>query len=278
MIGQLHIPARGLKRALPANSEVEVTLEVDRSGGVRAQAFVPLLDEIFEQVVTIATPRAEPGRLRTAVDLERKRLEELRARAYQARHPGVIDRLSRGGAMLSDLEAQLEAAEAGDADAAQQAWRGLLDLQTLVDEGDDALAWPEHQAEANRALGYARNWVISDGGDAERKHFAQLEKELAEALELGRAELVEDKCRDLRQLGSAIALKQDWVWRAEFDLLAADVGSLADLPRAQRLVEEGRQALREDKLEVLRGVVRRLWELSPVEREERLKSFNSGVR
>ncbi len=278
MIGTLHIPARDLKRALPARSEVEVTLEVDRSGGVRAQAFVPLLDEIFEHVVAIATPKADPARLRELTDRERKRLTELRTRAYQARLPAIVEKLSGADALVVDLEAQLEAAQAGDADAAQQAQRGLLDLQATVDEGFDALAWPELEQEARAALDNARSWVIGEGGETERKHFLKLERDLEQALSDRRGELVEDKARELRLLASSLALRLDYVWRSEFELLAADVGSLNDLPRAQRLVEEGRAALREDRMDALKAVVRKLWELSPVERETRLKSFNSGVR
>ena len=278
MIGTLNIPAKGIKRALPVHSEVEVTLEVDRSGGVRAQAFVPLLDEIFEHVVAIATPKADPGKLRETTEREKKRLGELRGRAYQARQPAVIERLARAEALLEDLEGQLDAAQAGDADAAQQAWRGLLDLQTLLDEGYDALAWPELEAEATRSLNYARGWVIGEGGEPERKHYAQLEKELGEALTARRGELVEDKARELRILGSNIALRQDWVWRAEFETLASDASSFTDLPRARALVDEGRKALREDDLSGLKSVVHKLWDLSPVEREQRLKSFESGVR
>ena len=278
MIGTLHIPAKELKRALPMRSEVEVTLEVDRSGGVRAQAFVPLLDEIFEHVVSIATPTADPARLAETTVRERARLGELRSRAYQARQPAVVEKLARADGLLSDLEGELEAARAGDADAAQQAWRRLLELQQLLDDGFDALAWPELEADAGKALSNARGWVIGEGGETERKHFQRLEKELEDALRERRAGLVEDKVLELRMLASRLALRQDWVWKAEFDVLASDVGSLNDLPRAKQLVEEGRQALRDDDMGKLKAVVRKLGELSPVEREERLKSFNSCVR
>jgi molecular chaperone DnaK len=278
MIGTLHIPSKDLKRPLPARSEVEVTLEVDRSGGVRAQAFVPLLDEIFEQVVAIATPKADPAKLRETLERERKQLCELRSRAYQMRQPAVVEKLARADALLSDLEGELAAAQAGDADAAQQVWRGLLDLQQLLDDGCDRLAWPELAAEAGRAVDYARGWVISEGQETERKHFQRLEKELEEALQARRAELVEEKARELRVLGSNLALRQDWVWTGEFEQLAAEASSFTDLPRARQLVEEGRKALREDNLGDLKAIVRRLWDLSPVERETRLKSFNSGVR
>jgi len=89
---------------------------------------------------------------------------------------------------------------------------------------------------------------------------------------------LEDKVYELRMLASRLALRQDWVWKAEFEVLASDVGSLTDLPRAQQLVDEGRQALRDENMDKLKSVVRKLGELSPIEREERLKSFNSGVR
>ncbi|MGC4119395.1 MAG: Hsp70 family protein [Myxococcales bacterium] len=260
MIGTLHIPARDLKRALPARSEVEVTLEVDRSGGVRAQAFVPLLDEIFEHVVAIATPRADPAKLRELTDRERKRLTELRTRAYQAKLPAILEKVSGADALVADLEAQLEAAQAGDADAAQQAQRGLLDLQAMVDEGYDRLAWPELEQEARTALDNARSWVIGEGGETERKHFMKLERDLEQAIEERRGELVEDKARELRLLASSLALRLDYVWKSEFEILAADVGSLSDLPRAQRLVEEGRAALREDRMDSLKSVVRKLWD------------------
>jgi molecular chaperone DnaK len=51
-----------------------------------------------------------------------------------------------------------------------------------------------------------------------------------------------------------------------------------DLPRAQKLVKEGKAALERNDTEELRRVVKALWQLLPDDSEARKRGFDSGVR
>jgi molecular chaperone DnaK (HSP70) len=120
-IGTLEIPVEKLRRALPAQTEVEVTIEVDGSGTVRAQAYIALADQVFEAVVSISTPRADPEKLGQALWTERARLQKLRKSAAEA---GAQDALALSRSCddeVAELDLTLQAAQGGDVDAAQQA-------------------------------------------------------------------------------------------------------------------------------------------------------------
>jgi molecular chaperone DnaK len=53
---------------------------------------------------------------------------------------------------------------------------------------------------------------------------------------------------------------------------------MKDLPRAQKLVNEGKAAVDRGDTEELRRVVKALWHLLPDDSEARKRGFDSGVR
>jgi molecular chaperone DnaK len=67
-----------------------------------------------------------------------------------------------------------------------------------------------------------------------------------------------------------------WVWY--FEEAASEVSRARDLPKAQRLVTEGKGAIDRGDTEDLRRVVKALWHLLPEDSEARRKGFDSGVR
>ena len=53
---------------------------------------------------------------------------------------------------------------------------------------------------------------------------------------------------------------------------------MKDLPRAQKLIDEGKAAMAAGNIDELRRVVKALWQLLPESSEARKKGFDSGVR
>ena len=53
---------------------------------------------------------------------------------------------------------------------------------------------------------------------------------------------------------------------------------MKDLPRAQKLVAEGKAAIERNDTTELRRIVKALWQLLPEDSEARKKGFDSGVR
>jgi molecular chaperone DnaK len=56
------------------------------------------------------------------------------------------------------------------------------------------------------------------------------------------------------------------------------VSRARDLPRANKLVTEGKTAIERGDTEELRRVVKALWQLLPDDSEARKRGFDSGVR
>ncbi len=277
-VGLLSISAEKLERVLPAHSDVEVTLEVDRSGRLRAQAYVPLLEELFEEVVRVSMPTADPVALRETLERENERLDLLRERAARGGHGELLAKLGRSEAELLAIETLLGAAQGGDRDAGQQAERMMQGLQELLDQSDAELRWPELRLEAARSLAFATELVVeTDADELTRKHLAALERELNAAMAARDAEVTEEKAQRLRNLGSTLHFRRDWAWSHEFEQLSSDLGQFPDLPRARQLVDKGRLALGASQTEELKRVVRELWALAPIDHEHRVRS-SSGIR
>jgi molecular chaperone DnaK len=56
------------------------------------------------------------------------------------------------------------------------------------------------------------------------------------------------------------------------------MSTMRDLPRAQRLVDEGKAAIANTNTEELRRIVKALWQLLPEDSAARKKGFDSGIR
>jgi molecular chaperone DnaK len=277
-IGTLEISAKELRRTLPPQSEVEITIDVDGSATVRAQAFIALADQLFEQVITMATPKADPEALAQSLWAERSRLVRARKSAGELGAAKAVSLSRACDDALGECEQDIEAARGGDTDAAQQAARRLLDLAAQLDAIEALLKWPEIDRDLEQALARARAAVIRGGQDLERAHLDQLEKEIQKAREKEDQKTIEWKTHDLHSLAWAVESRDPEVWIIEFAYLASTPSRFMNPAEAHRLIEAGRAAHAVGHIEELKGSVRSLWRLLPPDEQDRARAFGSGVR
>jgi molecular chaperone DnaK len=81
-----------------------------------------------------------------------------------------------------------------------------------------------------------------------------------------------------QRLSSAAFNRTPEAWEWYFEDAASEVSRSTDLPRAQKLVAEGKVAVDRGDTESLRKVVKALWNLLPEDSEARKRGFDSGVR
>ena len=278
LVGTLDLRGDAVKATIPAGSKVEVTIELDRAGRLTARALVPAIDQVFEQVAHLLVPDAAPAALDAALTDQRKHLVLLRTEAFRHGLHQQIDRLGKLEDQLSRAERDIDAAHGGDADAAQRARRTLLEIDGVLAEADLVRKWPELEDEARRASIGAAAAVASFGTEPERRLLDEVVAAIAkartdrDAAELGR------QVRLVRRLATAAYHRNPEAWEAYLDDAASEIDSSTDLPRAKRLVDDGRAAVDAHDLEKLRSIVRQLWGLLPVDAQARRKSFDSGVR
>lgn len=278
LVGTLDIGGDAVKDTVPTGSAVEVTIELDRGGRLSARALVPAIDQVFEQVAHLLVPDASPESLDIAIRDLRRQLMDLRTDAFRHGLTAVIEKLDRLEARLSEAERDIDAAHGGDADAAQRARRALLDVDATMAEADLARKWPELDAEARQTAIAASSMVGYHGTEAERTLLQDVLAAMDKARKDKDAPELERQLRLARRLSAAAYNRTDEAWEGYFEDAASEVSRARDLPKANKLVSEGRQAMdRGDTME-LRRVVKALWQLLPEDAESRKRGFDSGVR
>ena len=278
LVGVLELRGEGLRATLPAGSEVELTLELDRGGQLSARAHVPALGQVFEQVARLRVPDATPESLLEALGAARERLASLRAAAFRHGDPRLVAGLSHADPLLVEIDRDVEAARGGDADAGQKARRGLLDLEAQLEQAEAGLQWPELEETLREELSAASSWVSQLGTPTEQKLF----QDAAEACERARAGrqavVMQRHLRSVRKLANAAYFRHPEAWDWQFADAASRVSEASDVARAEALVHKGRQAQDAGRREELIRVVNELWNLLPGDVKERRLAHGSGVR
>jgi molecular chaperone DnaK len=278
LVGTLEIPSREILASLPAGSEVELTLELDRGGRLSARALVPSLDQVFEEVAHLLVPAADPDVLRATVDTMRGRVMTLRGDAFRsgaAQMLGTLDRIEQG---LAEVERDLEATLGGNEDAGQRARRSLLELDADLDQLEQSKRWPELEERKVRTLAWAGSCISQYGTPREQKLFEEVSQSIDRAAAEHDPRELQRQLRLASQLGETAWYRDPSTWEYLFEDAASKVDAATDLPLAQSLVREGREALTRNDNAGLRRVTERLWRLLPADVKTRRQSFDSGVR
>ena len=278
LIGTLHIDGKDLDVVVPANTAVEVTLELDKGGQLSARAFIPSLKRIFEHVAHLVVPEASITTLRTGVVQVLDRLAALRTAARGRGQTQLADRVDGLLREQHECEQALDRATGGDQEAAQRARRLLLDLETKVHELEAEGRWPELEDRAIDDISWAAPLVASDGTAAEQKLLDDAIGGINRARKMRSVKDLERHRRVLRRIGNAVFFRDPQAWVMVFENYASSVHEASNLQRAEALVVEGRRHIKNGEPKLLRGVCDQLVELMPVSAQERARAYASGLR
>jgi molecular chaperone DnaK len=278
LVGTLEIPASALTAALPAGADVEVMLELDRGGQLRARARIASIDQVFDQVALLVTPQVPLAAMDDALAKLRVRAADLSRSAFHGRSGKAAARLSAALPRLEDAQRNIAAARGGDLDAGEQARRELSDFDALLAEVEADQAWPELGQEIEESFAIAVSWVAGHGSEAEKSTLNNAYRACKSAFVGKDADEVQRQLGVIRRLGSAAYLRHPGAWDREFEYCAARVAESTDIRRATELVANGQEAIRKQDGAKLEQVVRALWQLNPVDRDEQKLGHGSGLR
>ena len=278
LVGTLEIPSTELNAPLPVGSEVELMLELDRGGQLRAHARIPGIDRIFDRVALLMTPQVSLETLADALVKLRTRAADLSRAAFLDRSGKNAARLSTAMPRLDEAEQNIKAARGGDLDAGEQARRILTDFDALLAEIEAEQAWPELGRKIEETFAMAVSWVAAYGNEAERSTINNAYQACKRAFVARDSDEVERQLAVINRLGMAAHFRHPAAWEWAFESCAARVGESTDLRRATELVAKGREAVRQRDRESIERIVRELWELAPVDHDEQKLGHGSGLR
>lgn len=278
LVGSLEISSAEIRASLPAGSQVQVSLELDRGGQLSARAHVPLLNQVFERVAHLLVPDATPETLSANIEGMRDRLAELRTAAFRQGQGKTVSYLAKPEQTLAELERDLAAARGGDADAAQKARRSLLELDAMLEELELAKHWPELVEKAVRRLANAGYYVARWGTPAEQRLYGEVSTAVDRAQAQKQITELNRQLRLVNELANAAYYRNPEVWEDEFEEVQSRLERASDQARAAVLVQQGKAALANSDRAALRDVVEKLWKLLPASPELRRQGYDSGVR
>jgi len=278
-IGTLRIPGKDIPRTLPAGSDVEMVVEVDRDFKVKVNAFIPLLSQSFPIIFgdTIAPlPRVED--MQADFEGEKRRLVLLGE--HQDSTGGSPGQVGEVGTTVKELEEQLEKARMKDPDAAERVRRGIEELKARIDLIEESQKWP---LLLNRFEEAKQNTTEAVQGSNERKDIERLERILADArsaVESKDHKKLEKVVSSLESLTWEIWARQDDFWVVSFQNVSKYASKFIDRQRGDSLVEEGTLAIERADFASLRSIVKELWGLVPDSQEttKEKMQFPSSLR
>ena len=265
-VGMLELVAHQLPSDVPEGSEVQVRIDIDPSRLITARAYVPLLDEEFEEVVALRSETVETvAQLRAAVDGELQRLARVRERQQKTASPVAEIALFRIDSenLEADLAGLLAAAE-GDPDAAATCGRRLLDLRAAIDEVEDALEWPEQARDAEGLADEATRLAARVGDEHDQRRIDEAVAGSKSAIEAGDARLLTMYTEEIRQLAVAILDRSGQLDILIFHDLESRRADFVDQALGTSLLSDGRMAIATGNRQALHNINVRLRGLLPV--------------
>ncbi|AHH99612.1 Hsp70 family protein [Kutzneria albida] len=264
LIGRLDIRADEVKRDVPAGSEVEVHLRIDRSFTPRADAYVPLLDAEFDIQVELGRSAApDVAELREEARELVQRHGDLRARATQfgATDAGaLLDRFDRAG-VLKEVQGMVAALEV-DLDAVQTCQVRLRDAQNQLDEVEEALVLPEMISHARALVQQVREMAKDWGEPGDQRDLTAAASSVEDAIAAGDRSVLQRQMEVVRGIGLRILRDTGRLDAVIFGQREAQLSGSSD-PQVQRVLAEGRLALDSGDGARLRQVNRQLDALLP---------------
>lgn len=209
-IGVLKIYAEHIRHDLPLGSEVQVTLSVDAFSQTLARAYVPALDQWFEDIVRFDIEIKKPVEMTASLAQQNNRLAELEALAAQLSGEEPEEGSDTGSPEQDERLAQIEdLINEDDTDSRLIAEKLIREMTDELDHREDATK-TEKMALTFREQ---TEWIEKDLKQAmtsnQWREAQALKKEYNEAMNAGDDEAAHNKLTQLETLNRETFVQTD---------------------------------------------------------------------
>jgi molecular chaperone DnaK len=265
VIGVLRIVAERIARDLPAGSEVQMTLSIDESARTRGSAYVPLLDQTFDDVVLFEMENKPAEAVGGALAAQRQRLEQLEALAS-----GLEGSAAAPDGRVEEIASLIEEGDRDSIDLADQMVRVLSEE---LDQAERETSARTLLAEHEEACTDTRELLAARGSESEQRQLSALDGEFRAALGAGQLELARARLADVRELHRVVLWRFPEFWRSACKWVAGRLQTLGRIHLARHAVE--RSAAAGDDVQALASSFFEMMAMLP--EEEKAKADPMGV-
>lgn len=269
LIGSLIIKSEKIKRTIPANSEIEITLVIDTSRLVIARAYVPIIDEEFEVVANLIIEQSKISDLKEDFGNDKQKFEDLRAKASNetdSKASGILYQIVSEN-MITEIENLLIAGEV-DPDSSLKAKNRMLDFKTILDYAEEALEWPTLVEEANKVTRQAEDICSEYGTASDKQRLPALKKEIQQAINERDSDFLRKRVQQMDSFYYSILLEQPGFWVGCFNYAKEDLSSSLNKKESEDAILQGERSIQNNDVDGLKAAVRKLWALSPTTKQK----------
>ena len=267
LVGNILVPAKGLRVDLPIGSDVEVTLAAKEPGSLDVSVYIPLLDLEVENHLDISTNAPEVPFLRAEAAKERARIGELAAQSIPLGDAArLVDEAEKAVVCASDFESR------------QQAYKLVLEARHALDEAEDAADWPKKEEEAEEHVGWMDEVVGKWGNAAQKAEAEAISERIGGALERKNPNALARAIGEADALRLKIETTRPGWWKGLIAYQYQERGKMTNPRKASILFGQAAKAAEEDDIDEMRRIAAQLWDLMPVDVAEDMKrGYGSGL-
>ncbi len=275
-LANLNIHAEHINRPIPDGAKIEVTISIDTSRLITVAAYVPHLDQWFEDDVYIPD-EANPTAENMLQDIPRSvgeslvRIDEVENRLLGSDDEQKREKVEKLREEAEDIDLRAgklhDTSNAETADQASQLDRDSRKLRAEISELEQSVAGaPQlaHAGEAEELIGYAVQNATQYGTDEEKREADMLRRELERALAKGDTRSLNKLLEACNNLRWRILSRQPWFWQNNFGTLCQPGRKYTNATAAANWIEKGNMAISQGDSITLEQAVRQLWKLESV--------------
>jgi molecular chaperone DnaK len=281
-VGHLKVTGQDQKisRDVTAGSTVEFSLNIDESGLYHVTAYIPLLDEYFNNTFNPIYPETDPQLINNLAKQTEERFNRISEAAEKIESVTALEKLEKIKAtkMVEEINSSLNQNQIQDKNAPNRKNYRRIELDAKLDEVEKIIEWPALVNEAEENIREGKKIIEAYGSDEDKMAFNRLEKETTKAINSEDTDILRQKVRALSQLILEVLMEQPGFWMAQFELLIEEhQDEMRDKQQATQFISQGYHAIDNNNIDELRDAVLQLYELLPESVVEEVRGYMSTV-
>jgi molecular chaperone DnaK len=293
IVGALKIRSEEIRRPIAEGSEIEISIEISASRLLKVQAFVPLINQHFQERVYIPKENEDlvvekVKGIDKEIDEHFKRIVSLNELVQEENEDSDIKKeLSDIRVKLEELAKEKENYEvknAADPDNAKRVVQKSKEIRGNISRIENEVVVKRKFTIILRELKESRETtqtVVENWGTTiDKKEFELLNRDADKKIPEENERALIKVIGDLNNLKWRILFEQDWYIRQCFEDLCKNGDNFVNKKESQRLIALGQSAIAHGDSNTLKEVNRNLWELLPKStvQSEQEKKFESGIK
>jgi len=262
LINLVIISGEDLPQFLPANSDVEVVLEIDASRRIKFSAYFPYLDETIELVVAEQRQSEfNADKLNSEIIQAKEALSELETDAINVDY----SELTKMESELDEIEILLENGK-GDYNTKTQVMERLREVLKEIDQIKEENEWPTIEDELNWLLERMKNNSQRYGNDKTKKQAEQFELQSKSVIKQMNIKIAKELMEEIRSFNFALVRDDIGFWINHVKNFDTNYSTheWINASRARTLLDEAKQIITASPSKIkIEEIVRELFSLLP---------------